>query len=66
MRVARAMATAMRVVGNKEGQGCKAARMTTMAAATTTGAGTDSNKLKAAADKKSDYIRCNSMQAYHL
>ncbi len=59
------MATAMRVVGNKEGEGTKVTTTTTTAVAMTARvAGTDNNQLKAAADKKSDYIRCDPMQAY--
>ena len=48
------MAMAIRVVGNEESKGSKAATMTTTAAAVTAkAAGKDSNQLKAAADKKS-------------
>jgi hypothetical protein len=40
-------------VGNKEGEGGKGATTITIAA------GTDTNQLKAAAENKSDYIRCD-------
>ncbi len=57
---------AIRVVGNEEGKGSKAAMMTTTAAAVTAkAAGKDSNQLKAAADKKSDYIRCDPTRAFY-
>jgi hypothetical protein len=60
------MASAMRAAGNKEGKGGKVATTTTTAvAATAIATGTDSNQMKAAADKKSDYIRCDPTPAYY-